>query len=104
MKNTKVEPNYMKTARRIAKAAWECRQTKKSRESTTRYVAKAFKDYEKKIQSEAICVAMILKCGYGTTSPQFKCAMKRFKELVKSLERGYATGNAWLELVNKENG
>ena len=103
MENTKVEPKYMKTARRIAKATWDACKTKKSRAGRTRCVAKAFKEFGERVRSEAICMMMILKAGYGMTSPEFKCAKSRFDELLKDVERGYAIGNAWLEIANKEN-
>ena len=98
----KVEPKYMKTARRVARAAWNALKTKKCRDITTKCVMKSFKEYERRIQSEINGLTAVLKSGYGTTSPQFKCAMKKFNDLIKGLERGYATGNAWLELVNSD--
>ena len=101
MENTKkVEPKYMPKARKIAKAAWDACKTKKCRANRTKIVKAAFKEHEKNIRSETVCLMAIIKAGYGLTSPEFKCAMKRFKNLIAAAEHSFAMGNAWMELVN----
>ena len=102
METTKVEPKFMKKARRIAKAAWDACKTKKCRANRTRIVKSAFKEHEKNIKSESICLMALIKAGYGLTSPEFKRAMKRFNDLIAAAEHGFAMGNAWMELVNAE--
>lgn len=99
---TKVVPTYTKMAKKIAKAAWDASRTKKCRENRTRLVKKALKDFSDKMQGQALHIMMVLKSGYGVRSPEFKSAMKGFKELVKAVEHGCATANAWLELANAD--
>lgn len=99
-KAKKIEPKYMKKARRFAKIVWDNCKTKKRREDRTRVVKDALKEHEKNIKSEAICLMTIIKAGYGLTSPEFKCAMKRFKNFITAAEHSFAIGNAWMELVN----
>lgn len=98
-KAKKIEPKYMKKARRYAKVVWDNCNTKK-RKTHTKVVKDALKEHEKNIKSEAICLMAIIKAGYGLTSPEFKCAMKRFKNFITAAEHSFAIGNAWMELVN----
>ena len=96
----KVIPTYTKTAKKIARAAWDASKTKKVRNRRIRIVEKSFKEFEDKMRQQTLNMFMILKSGYGVRSPEFKNAMKNFKELVNAIERGCATANAWLEIAN----
>ena len=96
----KVVPAYTKTAKKIALAVWNASKTKKVRARRTRNVELAFKEFESKMKEHALHMFMVLKCGYGVRSPEFKTAKKQFNELVKMVERGCATGNAWLEIAD----
>ena len=96
----KVVPTYTKTAKKIAKGAWEASKSEKARAARTKIVEKSFDEFWDNMQNHALRMFMVLKCGYGVHSPEFKVAQKRFNDLVKAVERGCATANAWMELAN----
>lgn len=96
----KVVPTYTKTAKKIAKGAWEASGNAKVRAKRTKIVEKSLDEFCDKIQKQALHMFMVLRCGYGVRSPEFKVAKKEFNDIVKVVERGCATANAWLELAN----
>ena len=96
----KVVPTYTKAAKKIAKGAWEASKSAKVRANRTKIVKKSLDEFWNKMQNQALHMFMVLKCGYGVRSPEFKVAQKRFNDLVKVVERGCATANAWMELAN----
>lgn len=103
MKNQKVVPTYTNTAKKIAQASWNACKTKKVRDKRTKVVKKSFDEFSDKMQKQTLYMFMVLKCGYGVHSPEFKKAKQGFDELINVVERGCATANAWLEIANASN-
>ena len=97
---TKIVPAYTKTAKKIANGVWEASRNAKVRAKRTKIVEKSLDEFWNKMQNQALHMFMVLKCGYGVRSPEFKVAQKRFNDLVKVVEKGCAMANAWLELAN----
>lgn len=97
MTNEKIEPEFMECARKLARKVWD--SYPKKRKSKTRLVKQSYKEYQKLLNEKTTYLLAILKNGRGIKDEVFQKAMKDFNDTIKALERGFATANAWMELV-----
>lgn len=93
----KIEPESMGFARALTRKVWD--SYPKKRKSRTRAVKQAYKEYQKIATEKMTYLLGILRSGRGIKDEVFQKAMKDFNDTLKTLERGYATANAWMELV-----
>ena len=93
----KIEPENMGFARALTRKVWD--SCPKKRKAQTRVVKQAYKEYQRLATEKITCLLGILRSGRGIKDKVFHEAMKDFNDTIKMLERGYATANAWMELV-----
>ena len=93
----KIEPESMGFARALTRKVWD--SYPKKRKSRTRAVKQAYKEYQKIATEKMTYLLGSLRSGRGIKDEVFQKAMKDFNDTLKTLERGYATANAWMELV-----
>lgn len=100
MKSKKIEPEHMGFARALTRKVWD--SFPKKRKSQTRAVKQAYKEYQRIATEKTTYLLGILRSGRGIKDEVFQKAMKDFNDTFKALEKGYATANAWMELVEAE--
>ena len=101
MKSKKIEPESMEGARALARKVWD--SCPKKRKSQTRVVKQSYKEYQKIATEKITYLLGILRSGRGIKDKVFQKAMKDFNNTINALERGYATANAWMELVEESD-
>lgn len=94
----KIESEYMVGARDLARKVWD--SCPRKRKTQTRIVKQAYKEYQRIATEKTMYLLGILRSGRGIKDKVFQNAMKDFNDTLKALERGYATANAWMELVD----
>ena len=101
MTNEKIEPEYMGFAQSLARKVWD--SYPKKRKSKTRLVKQSYKEYQNLLNEKTAYLLGILRSGRGIKDEVFQKAMTDFNDTIKVLERGYATANAWMELVESSS-
>lgn len=101
MKSEKIEPENMGFARELTRKVWDSFPQK--RKSRTRLVKQSYKEYQKILNEKTTYLLGILRSGRGIKDKVFQEAMKDFNDTIEALEKGYATANAWMELVESSD-
>ena len=96
----KIEPEHMGFARALTRKVWD--SYPKKRKSKTREVKQAYKDYRKMLNEKTEHILGIFRSGRGINDEVFKKALNDFNDTIIAIERGFATANAWMELVEQE--
>ena len=97
----KIESEFMEGARALVRKVWD--SCPKKRKTQTRIVKQSYKEFQRLATEKTMYLLGILRSGRGIKDKVFKNAMKDFNDTIKALDRGYATANAWMELVESSD-